>query len=60
MSAPPKAIAPNPHTNFLNIYIQIANKMGFQQKKLSSPPPNDMCHCYTGVHAHYSLSVTVI
>jgi hypothetical protein len=39
MSAPPQAIAPNPHTNLLNvyiyiyIYIQIANKMGFKQKK---------------------------
>jgi hypothetical protein len=32
MSAPPQAIAPNPHTNLLNTYIQIANKMGFQQK----------------------------
>jgi hypothetical protein len=31
MSAPPQAIAPNPHTNLLNVYTQIANKMGFQQ-----------------------------
>jgi hypothetical protein len=29
LSAPPQAIAPNPHTNFLNVYIQIVNKMGF-------------------------------
>jgi hypothetical protein len=28
MSAPPQAIAPNPHTNLLNVYIQLANKMG--------------------------------
>jgi hypothetical protein len=28
MSAIPQAIAPNPHTNLLNVYIQIANKMG--------------------------------
>jgi hypothetical protein len=33
MSAPPQSIAPNPYTNLLNVYIQIANKMGFQ------PPP---------------------
>jgi hypothetical protein len=33
MSAPPQAIAPNPHTNSLNVYIQIANKMGFQPRK---------------------------
>jgi hypothetical protein len=34
MSAPPQAIAPNPHTNLLNVYIQIANasKMGFQKQ----------------------------
>jgi hypothetical protein len=32
MSAPPEAIAPNPHTNLLNAYIQSANKMGFKQK----------------------------
>jgi hypothetical protein len=32
MSAPPQAIAPNPHTNLLNVYKQIANKIGFQQK----------------------------
>jgi hypothetical protein len=34
MSAIPQAITPNPHTNLLNVYIQIANKMGFQQKNL--------------------------
>jgi hypothetical protein len=33
MSAPPQTIAPNPHTNLLNVYTQIANKIGFQQKK---------------------------
>jgi hypothetical protein len=33
MSAPPQAIAPNPYTNLLNVYIQVANKMGFQPKK---------------------------
>jgi hypothetical protein len=32
MSAPPQAIAPNLHTNLLNVYIKIANKIGFQQK----------------------------
>jgi hypothetical protein len=30
--APPQAIAPNPHTNLLNVHIQIVNKMGFQPK----------------------------
>jgi hypothetical protein len=30
MSAAPQAIAPNPHTNLLNVYIQIANKMGLK------------------------------
>jgi hypothetical protein len=40
MSVAPRAIAPNPHTNLLNVYIQIANKMGFQKKKsLCSPLP---------------------
>jgi hypothetical protein len=33
MSAIPQAITPNPHTKSLNVYIQIGNKMGFQQKK---------------------------
>jgi hypothetical protein len=37
MSAIPRAITPNPQTNLLNvciyIYMQIANKMGFQQQK---------------------------
>jgi hypothetical protein len=33
LSAPPQAIAPNPHTNLLNVYIQLANKMGFQQQQ---------------------------
>jgi hypothetical protein len=33
MSAIPQAITPNPHTNLLNVYIQIANKMGFQLKQ---------------------------
>jgi hypothetical protein len=32
MSAPPQAMAPNPHTNMVNVYIQIANKIGFQKK----------------------------
>jgi hypothetical protein len=40
MSAPPQAIAPNPHTNLLNVYIQIANKMGFQQNKKRLPSFN--------------------
>jgi hypothetical protein len=35
MSAIPEAIIPNLHTNLLNVYIQIANKMGFQPKKKS-------------------------
>jgi hypothetical protein len=35
MSAIPQAIASNPYTNLLNVYIQIANKMGFQPKKKS-------------------------
>jgi hypothetical protein len=32
MSALSQATAPNPHINLLNVYIQIANKMEFQQK----------------------------
>jgi hypothetical protein len=32
LSAPPQAIAPSAHTNLLDVYIQLANKMGFQQK----------------------------
>jgi hypothetical protein len=31
MHALPQDIAPNPHTNLLNVYVQIANKIGFQQ-----------------------------
>jgi hypothetical protein len=34
MSAIPQDITPNPHTNLLNVYIQIANKIGFQPKKI--------------------------
>jgi hypothetical protein len=34
MSAPPQAIAPDPHTNLLNVYIHIANKWGFNNKKV--------------------------
>jgi hypothetical protein len=34
MSAPPQATAPNPHTNLLNVYIQIANKRGVSKKIL--------------------------
>jgi hypothetical protein len=33
MSAPPQGIAPSPHINLLNVNIQIANKMEFQQQK---------------------------
>jgi hypothetical protein len=25
-------MAPNPHTNLLNVYIQLGNKMGFLEK----------------------------
>jgi hypothetical protein len=32
MSAVPQAITPNPHTNLLNVYKQIANKIDFQQE----------------------------
>jgi hypothetical protein len=32
MSALPQATAPNPNTNLLNVYVQIANKMGFKKK----------------------------
>jgi hypothetical protein len=32
-SAPPQVIAPSPHTNLLNVYMQLANKMVFQQQK---------------------------
>jgi hypothetical protein len=35
MSAIPQAITPNPHTNLLNVCIQIANKAGFQPKKIT-------------------------
>jgi hypothetical protein len=40
MSAPPQAIAPNPRTNLLNVYIQIANKIGFQQQQQKLNPHN--------------------
>jgi hypothetical protein len=38
MSASPQVIAPNLHANLLNVYIQIANKIGFQNKKLVCQP----------------------
>jgi hypothetical protein len=44
MSAIPQAIAPNPHTNLLNVYIQIANKMGFQPKKNHLLVTSGSCH----------------
>jgi hypothetical protein len=31
MSALPQAIAPNPHTNLLNVYVHIANEMGLKK-----------------------------
>jgi hypothetical protein len=34
MSAPPQAIAPSPHTNLLNVYVQIANIMGVKKMSL--------------------------
>jgi hypothetical protein len=33
ISALLQATAPNPHTNLLNVYIQIANKMGVKKKE---------------------------
>jgi hypothetical protein len=36
MNALPQAIAPNPHINLLNVYVHIANKMGFQPKEMGS------------------------
>jgi hypothetical protein len=36
MSAIPQAITLNPHTNLLNVYIQIVNKMGSQKKNTGS------------------------
>jgi hypothetical protein len=33
MSGGPQAIALNPLTNLLNVYIQVTNKMGFREKK---------------------------
>jgi hypothetical protein len=36
------AIAPNPHTNLLNVYIQIANKMGFQKKFNNAAQQSDV------------------
>jgi hypothetical protein len=50
MSAPPRAIAPNPHTNLLNVYIQLANKMGFQQKKLCRGQEQTLDDSYVMVH----------
>jgi hypothetical protein len=41
MGAPPKAIAPNPHTNLLNVYICIyilQIKWGFDKKNYISFP----------------------
>jgi hypothetical protein len=31
-----QAIAPNPHTNLLNVYIQLANKMGFKKNETTA------------------------
>jgi hypothetical protein len=38
MSAIPQTITPNPYTTLFNVYIQIANKMGFQQQKKFGGP----------------------
>jgi hypothetical protein len=35
INAIPQAITPNSHTNLLNVYIQIANKMEFQPNNIS-------------------------
>jgi hypothetical protein len=35
MSAPSQAIAPNPLTNLLNVYVQSVNKMGVQKKNVT-------------------------
>jgi hypothetical protein len=56
MSAPPQAIAPNPHTNLLNVYIQIVNKMGFQPT--NQPTKKQNYSVLTGsvccVHQHFT------
>jgi hypothetical protein len=62
MSALPQAITPNPHTNLLNVYIQIANKMGFKKScssrkcednrfraQLNSIPPLPQLNLLTGI-----------
>jgi hypothetical protein len=53
MSALPQAIAPNPHTNLLNLYVKTANKMGFQQNKKNTKP------CYWIMNQFYVLQLSV-
>jgi hypothetical protein len=58
MSATPQATAPNPHTNLLNVYIQIANKMGFKKIKLYTTLVT-MCEAYD-LHQGMPRSVVCI
>jgi hypothetical protein len=46
MIAPPKAIAPDPHTNLLNEYIHIANKMQSVKCKICFEPPFFLQYVY--------------
>jgi hypothetical protein len=57
MSAIPLAITPNPHTNLLNVYIQIANKMGFQPTKNQQTFNVMMCNAW---HTCRVLSTTAL
>jgi hypothetical protein len=49
MSVLPQAIAPNSHTNLLNVYIQIANKMRFK-KNLSTTVQLCFTHLFYSSH----------
>jgi hypothetical protein len=51
-----QAIAPNPHTNLLNVYTQLANKMGVQPKKKSCL---NICQLLMGLQAKILFIFTI-
>jgi hypothetical protein len=57
MSAPSQAIVPNHHTSLLNVYIQITNKLGFQQQQQQQKLPV-IVRSLIGPTPHVSLLFT--
>jgi hypothetical protein len=60
MSAIAQAITPNSHTNLLNVYIQIANRMGFQPPKKQKGKKNYLTSLAVKAAGAYTSSLTCI